>query len=59
MEVGLSTLRNERAGTTIAEFTATVYLIRTVISKKEEKNIEKMIFFQSQGQWTEIHDIDF
>lgn len=47
--MGLSTLRNEKAGTTIAE-----YLIRTVISKKEEKNIEKMIFFQISGSMTLI-----
>lgn len=52
--MGLSTLHNERAGTTIAEFTATGYLIRTVISKKEEKNIEKMIFFQISGSMTLI-----
>lgn len=53
--MGLSTLRNERAGTTIAEFTATVYLIRTVISKKEEKNIEKNDFLSN----LRVNDIDF
>lgn len=45
--MGLSTLRNERAGTTKAEFTATGYLIRTVISKKEEKTLKKNDFLSN------------
>lgn len=45
--MGLSILRNERVGIIIVEFIVIGYFIKIVIfkKKKEERNIEKMIFF--------------
>lgn len=44
--MGLSILRNERVGIIIVEFIVIGYFIKIVIfKKKEERNIEKVIFF--------------